>query len=133
MRDAQAERLLAVPLDEIDGVTVDQIGRIADFVAAHATMPPVMFVVVIFAARFIVQRFCLPPFWAVRAAVGAIALALLIGAELLLAAALQGGSVGQYIASRDPVSGTVYLAALILLAAMPSILMRLNGPSLSSG
>ena len=48
-------------------------------------------------------------------------------AELLLAVAPQGRSVGQYLASRDPVSGSVYLGALILFAAMPSILLRLDG------
>jgi hypothetical protein len=107
---------------------VPRVGeRIAELVET-----PVMLVVVIFAARFIVQRFCLPPFWTVRAAVGTTALALLIGAELLLAVALQGRSVGQYITSRDPVSGTVYLAALVLFAAMPSILLRLTGPWPSS-
>jgi len=99
---------------------------------AEVVETPVMLVVVIFSARFIVRRFSLSPFWAVRTAVGAIALALLISAEILLAVILQGLSVGQYIASRDPVSGTVYLAALVLFAAMPSILMRFNGPSLSS-
>lgn len=99
---------------------------------AELVETPVMLVVVIFAARFIVQRFCLPAFWTVRAAVGTMALALLIGAELLLAVAVQGRSVGQYIVSRDPVSGTVYLAALVLFAAMPSIFLRLTGPSPSS-
>ena len=99
---------------------------------AELVETPAMLVVVIFAARFIVRRFSLPPFLTVRATVGAIALSLLISAELLLAVALQGRSVGQYIASRDPVSGTVYLASLVLFAAMPTILMRLNSSSLSS-
>jgi len=89
---------------------------------------PLMLVVVAFAARFIVRRFSLPPFWAVRAVVGGIALALLLAAEFLLVVSLQGRSVGQYIASRDPVSGSVYVASLIFFAAMPSMLLRLNDP-----
>ena len=43
-------------------------------------------------------------------------------AELLLAAVLQDISVRQYIASRDPVSGSVYLLVLLLFALMPYIL-----------
>ena len=93
---------------------------------------PFMVVVVIFAARFIVRRFSLPRSFAVRLIVGAMALGLLIAAELLLAVSLQGRSIGQYIASRDPVSGSVYLGALILFAVMPSILLRLDGRPPSS-
>ena len=38
---------------------------------------------------------------------GSLALALLLGAELLLAVVLQDQSLAAYVASRDPVSGTV--------------------------
>lgn len=51
--------------------------------------------------------------------IGALALLLLLLAELLLAVALSGRSLGSYLASRDPVSGTVYLAMLLVFAAMP--------------
>lgn len=87
---------------------------------------PFMVVVVALAARFIVRRYSLPPSLVRRAAVGAMALALLIAAELLLAVALQASSISQYIASRDPVSGGVYLGALILFAAMPAIRLILK-------
>ena len=43
-----------------------------------------------------------------------------------LARALQGQSLAQYIASRDPVSGSVYLLMLGLFAAMPLVLARLH-------
>ena len=46
-------------------------------------------------------------------------------AELLLAAVLQDVSVQQYITSRDPVSGSVYLFVLLLFALMPYILAQL--------
>jgi hypothetical protein len=85
---------------------------------------PIMFVVIVLAARFVVRRFDLPASLPVRLRVGFLALAMSVLAELLLAVALQGQSVAQYIASRDPVSGSVYLAMLLLFALMPSILLR---------
>jgi hypothetical protein len=85
---------------------------------------PFMFVAIVLAARHVVRRFQLPTSFSVRLQVGFAALALSVLAELLLAAALQNGSVAQYIASRDPVSGSVYLAMLLLIALMPSILAR---------
>ena len=87
---------------------------------------PVMFVVIVFAARFIVRRFSLLPTTLVRLCTGILALALGIVAELLLAVVSQSQSVGQYIAGRDPVSGGVYLAMLGVLAAMPLILARVE-------
>jgi hypothetical protein len=88
---------------------------------------PIMFAVIVMAARFVVRRFDLPANLSVRLQVGFAALAMSVLAELLLAAALQGSSVVQYIASRDPVSGSVYLCVLLLFALMPSILARLHG------
>ncbi len=88
---------------------------------------PIMFVVIVLAARYVVQRFSLPPSTSVRLLVGFAALAMSVLAELGLAAALQDVSVRQYIASRDPVSGTAYLFVLMLFATMPYILARCRG------
>ena len=87
---------------------------------------PLMLVVIGLSARFVVRRFALPPTASVRLKVGFLALALAVCAELLLAAALQGQSVRAYIASRDPVSGSVYLAMLGLFALMPWLLARMQ-------
>ena len=87
---------------------------------------PLMLVVIGLSARFVVRRFALPPTASVRLKVGFLALALAVCAELLLAAALQGQSVRAYIASRDPVSGSVYLAMLGLFALMPWLLARVQ-------
>jgi len=84
---------------------------------------PIMFVVIVFSARHIIKRFKLPRTLAIRLQVGVSALALSVVAELLLAVALQSQSIAQYIASRDPVSGTVYLLLLLVFALMPSLLM----------
>jgi hypothetical protein len=93
---------------------------------------PIMFVAIVLAARHVVRRFDLPASLSVRLQVGFAALAMSVLAELLLAAALQDRSVAQYIASRDPVSGSVYLVMLLLFALMPSILGRGHSGHLSS-
>jgi hypothetical protein len=85
---------------------------------------PIMFIAIVLAARHVVRRFSLPASLSVRLRVGFAALFMSVLAELLLAALLQGRSVAQYIASRDPVSGSVYLVLLLLFALMPSILAR---------
>jgi len=87
---------------------------------------PFMFVAIVLAARYVVQRFNLPVSLPLRLRVGFMALALSIVAELLLATVLQGRSLVEFIASRDPVSGSVYLAMLLLFALMPAILGRMN-------
>lgn len=85
---------------------------------------PFMFVAIVLAARYVVRRFDLPASLPVRLQVGFAALAMSVLAELLLATVLQGRSLAQFIASRDPVSGSVYLAMLLLFALMPAILRR---------
>ena len=101
------------------------VPRLGERVAELIEMP-LMLVVIGLSARFVVRRFALPPTASVRLKVGFLALALAVCAELLLAAALQGQSVRAYIASRDPVSGSVYLAMLGLFALMPLILARMQ-------
>ena len=87
---------------------------------------PFMLVVIWASARLIIRRFVLPTATSVRLGVGLVALALLLVAELLLAVAIQSQSVGEYVASRDRVSGSVYLAMLVLLSVMPLILARVQ-------
>lgn len=94
---------------------------------------PVMLLVMVLAARAIVSRFQLPPSARARLATGFVALALLIAAELELATLLQEQSLSQYIAGRDPVSGSVYLVMLGLFAAMPLILARVRTTPFPSG
>lgn len=83
---------------------------------------PLMAVVVVLAARFVVRRFDLPPRLAVRLPVGVVALGLMVSAELLMAVVLQGRCVAQAITERDPVSGPVYLVLLLLFGVMPALL-----------
>ena len=88
--------------------------RVADLIEM-----PLMLCVIVFAARWIVRRFELPATPAARLGTGLLALAMTLAAEFAFAAWLEGQSVVGYIASRDPVSGTVYAAMLLVYAAMP--------------
>ena len=81
---------------------------------------PLMLAVIVVAARSVVRRFELAT-RPVALSVGIAALALLLCAELSLVLGLRDMSLGEYFASRDPISGTVYLLMLIAFALMPLI------------
>lgn len=83
---------------------------------------PLMFVVTVTAARFVTRRYAVPFSIAVRLGTGLLALGLLLAAELLLAVVLQDRSLADYVASSDPISGSVYLAMLVLFAVMPAFI-----------
>ena len=100
--------------------------------AAELLEMPLMLMVVIIAARFVVRQFDLfPSYWAC-AWVGLSALTLVIGAELSLAVAIQDQTLADYIAGRDPVSGSVYIVLLCVFAAMPLLVARTKGLRLPS-
>lgn len=87
--------------------------------AAELAEMPLMFIAVFLAAGHVVRKYGPSVSGRGWALVGMVALALLVCAELLLAVALAGRGVGEYIAGRDPVSGSVYLGMLLVFAAMP--------------
>lgn len=86
---------------------------------------PVMLVAIYFVARWIARRFSLAtrPVL-VGFALGAVGLSLLLVAELTVVLSLRGLTVAQYVAGRDPVSGTAYALSLLLFAAMPAMVRR---------
>lgn len=87
--------------------------------SAELAEMPLMFIAIVLAAGYVVRRYgasVSPRGWAFA---GVAALGLLVCAEVLLAVALAGRGIGDYIASRDPVSGSVYLGMLLVFAAMP--------------
>ena len=85
---------------------------------------PIMLAVTIIAARWGVRRFALPPAPSARLGMGSIALGLLLAAEFSLVLWLRGLSICEYLASRDPVSGTVYYVMLGVFAVMPLFVPR---------
>lgn len=73
------------------------------------------------------KRFAVPLSIPARLGSGLLALGLLLAAELLLTVVLQERSLADYLAGRDPVSGSVYLAMLALFALMPALVARTAG------
>lgn len=84
---------------------------------------PFMLVVVWLAARFVVRRMESPTALR-RLQTGGLALLVLILAELVVVLLVRGQSLREYIDSRDPISGSVYLFALVLFALAPMLVGR---------
>jgi hypothetical protein len=93
--------------------------RLAELIEA-----PIMLVVIVVAARWIVGGYARQFSRRRRAAFGALALFLMLILELALVPIVRGQSIGDYFAGRDPVSGSVYYVLLVLFAAMPALLRR---------
>jgi hypothetical protein len=87
---------------------------------------PIMLIVILIAARWIVQRFVqpVPSRWL---AIGFLALAFALAMEFSFVLSLQGITISEYFAKRDPVSGTAYSLSLILFACAP-LLVALKFP-----
>jgi len=85
---------------------------------------PVMLLITVIAARLVVGRLGVPAKRSTRLGMGALAFALMLLAEFGLVLTLRGMSFRDYLARRDPVSGAVYYATLLLFALMPLILAR---------
>ena len=80
---------------------------------------PFMASVIWFSAHAVVEQFTLAPTLAVRLAVGGIALLFVLSAEVIFIKWMQANTVSQYIASRDIVSGLVFIVMLLGFALMP--------------
>jgi len=85
---------------------------------------PIMLAVIIFAARWIVRGLAMPPTPSKRLGVGFVALGLLLVAEFTLVLWLRGLTIDEYLATRDPVAGTVYIVMLGVFAIMPLLVAR---------
>ncbi|WP_216902734.1 hypothetical protein [Synechococcus sp. CCY 9618] len=85
---------------------------------------PFMAVAMVLAARFVGRRQLSGAGAGQRAATGAIALGLVLLAELAVGVLLEHQSLSQIIGSRDPVSGSVYLALLLVYALLPLLPAR---------
>jgi hypothetical protein len=93
--------------------------RIAELLEA-----PIMLVITIVAARWIVRRLAVPPTRLSRLGMGAIALSLMLIAEFTLVLWLRGLSISEYFASRDPVAAGLYYVMLAIFAIMPLLMAR---------
>ncbi|MBI5432337.1 MAG: hypothetical protein HZA52_05870 [Planctomycetes bacterium] len=85
---------------------------------------PLMAIASVLGARATVRRFRLSDERGRALAVGLLALACLVAAELGVVLATSGRSIAEYVASRDPASGGAYLALLVVFAGLPAALAR---------
>jgi hypothetical protein len=99
---------------------VPQIGtRLAELIET-----PIMLVVVIVSARWLVFRFAVPPSIHSRFVMGCTALILLLLAEFGLVLRLRGLSIREYFETMDPISGPVFFLMQGILAIMPLVVAR---------
>ncbi len=96
------------------------VPRIGERWAELAEMP-IMATAVFLYAGYVLRRFPEIRLSGQSLAVGFLALALSVCAELGLAVALQSEPIGVYIAGRDRVSGSAYLVLLLVFALMPRL------------
>jgi hypothetical protein len=80
---------------------------------------PIMLVVIIWTARWIVRRLAMPAKPSCRLGMGCVGLGLMLVTEFTLVLWVQGLSISEYLASRDPVSGTVFYVMLGVFCIMP--------------
>jgi len=92
--------------------------------AAELLEMPFTFVVIVLSAGFVARRFALPAGARARLTVGLLALTMALAAEMLVVLATQQRSLGEYIAGRDPVSGSAFLVMLVVFALMPLLIAR---------
>jgi len=83
-----------------------------------------MLVVTIVAARWVVLRLAVPYLPSARLGMGCLALALLLVAEFSLVLWLRRISIREYLATRDPISGTAYYLMLGVFAIVPLLVAR---------
>ncbi|EDX83221.1 hypothetical protein S7335_400 [Synechococcus sp. PCC 7335] len=97
--------------------------------AAELMEMPIMLIVMVGSAAFIIRRWAVPSDLPARLCMGLTALGLLLFAEFGAVLQLRGLSISEYLESRDPVSGTVYYLMLLILAALPCFIgQRSNRP-----
>ncbi len=92
--------------------------------AAELLEMPIMFAVIVFAARWVARQFLLPSTVAMRLGFGFVALGLLLITEFTVVLWLRGIAIREYFAGRDPVAGTVYLIMLGVFALTPLAVAR---------
>jgi hypothetical protein len=97
--------------------------RLGERTAELAEMP-IMVAASFFVARALMRRRAGELGSRAAALVGLAALALLLCAELAVVLFVRGQTLGDYFASRDPVSSSAYALALTLFAAMPAAVAR---------
>lgn len=85
---------------------------------------PFMLIAIVLAAFWVVRRLSIPSDVWTRLCMGCVALGFLLLTEFGAVLQLRGLTISEYLANRDPVSGTVYVLMLGLFATMPWLTSR---------
>lgn len=85
---------------------------------------PIMFVVIVLAARWTCRRLSVPSMPSQRLRMGVLAFVLLLVPEFTVVLWLRGLTLSEYFANRDPVAGTAYMVMLGVYAVMPLLVER---------
>jgi hypothetical protein len=92
--------------------------HVGERLAEMLEIPNVLLATII-GARWVVDRFTLPPLPGIRLSIGLVALILLLIAEGTIILPLHGLSITEYLGNQDSVVGIAPLGALGVLTAMP--------------
>ncbi len=87
---------------------------------------PFLFLVIIFAARWIVRRFDLFDNIQNGILVGLIASSILLIVEFTVVLGIRGVSLGEFFAQRDAIAGTAYCIMVLIFAAAPAYFARVS-------
>jgi hypothetical protein len=90
--------------------------------AAELIEMPFMLVVIVLAARWTVRRLTVPPRAAARLTMGCIAAVLLLLVEFTVVLWLQGASLADYLAKRDPIAAAAYYLSVGFFALAPLLI-----------
>lgn len=94
--------------------------------SAELIEAPLMLLVIGLSSRWMARRACRHWSTAALAAMGALAAAAVLVADVAVGLWLRGMSVAQVFLQRDPVSGTVYYALVLCMALAPAMWGRLG-------
>ena len=87
---------------------------------------PLMLIVVILAAGWVVRHFDVPPTVASRLSMGGMALSLILALDFTIVLWIRGLSFSQYVEAFDPIAGTAYFVMLGIFAVMPLLEAYVN-------
>ncbi|MEO8048631.1 MAG: hypothetical protein ABI684_15205 [Nitrospirota bacterium] len=93
---------------------------------------PIMFMVIILSARWVVRHFSMPYTVSSRLGMGGIAVALILLLDFTVVLWIRGLSFSQYIEAFDPVAGTAYFVMLGVFAVMPLLVAAASQWSVKS-
>ena len=99
------------------------VPRLGERIAELIEMP-LMLIIIILAARFVVRRFHLPAHVIYYLATGVLAFALGLLFEFGVVLKLRGLTLTEYFETRDPVATAVYYFTLVVFALMPLLVKK---------